>query len=51
VDGYAAKKYLKMSRDQEKGRRAKEEGTAIYQHLHKQILRPGVLGGLVGLGI
>lgn len=49
VEGYAAEKYRKTPRGQAEERRAKEEGTLLYKHLHEQILRPGVLGGLVGL--
>ncbi|KAF8070238.1 hypothetical protein FPV67DRAFT_1486715 [Lyophyllum atratum] len=49
VEGYAAEKYRKSPRGQAEARRAKEEGTLIYKHLREQILRPGVLGGLVGL--
>ncbi|KAF7327449.1 hypothetical protein MKEN_00323000 [Mycena kentingensis (nom. inval.)] len=30
-------------------RRAREEGALIYRHAKEQILRPGTLGGLVGL--
>jgi hypothetical protein len=50
VEGYAAEKYRKTPRGQAEEKRARKEGTLIYKHLHEQVLRPGVLGGLVGLG-
>ncbi|KAF5385794.1 hypothetical protein D9615_002454 [Tricholomella constricta] len=49
AEGYAAEKYRQTARGQAEERRSKEEGTLIYKHLREQILRPGVLGGIVGL--
>jgi len=49
AEGYAAEQYAQTPSGQEEKRRAKEEGAAIYRHTHEVILRPGVLGGLVGL--
>ncbi|GLB37165.1 hypothetical protein LshimejAT787_0402160 [Lyophyllum shimeji] len=49
LEGYAAEKYRKTPRGQAEARRAKEEGTLVYKHLREQVLRPGFLGGLVGL--
>ncbi|KAL0956053.1 hypothetical protein HGRIS_002223 [Hohenbuehelia grisea] len=49
TEGYAAEKYAETPRGQQEARRAKEEGAVIYKHLREVILRPGVLGGLVGL--
>ncbi|KAF7376047.1 Phospholipid-transporting ATPase [Mycena sanguinolenta] len=49
VEGYAADAYRKTAAGQEEERRAKEEGAAIYRYLREQILRPGTLGGLLGL--
>lgn len=49
VEGYGAEKYSQTARGQAEARRAKEEGSLIYRHLQEAILRPGVLGGLVGL--
>ncbi|KAJ6499414.1 hypothetical protein C8R45DRAFT_982310 [Mycena sanguinolenta] len=49
VEGYAAEAYRKTAAGQEEERRAKEEGAVIYRHLREQILRPGTLGGLLGL--
>lgn len=50
VEGYAAEKYRQTQQGQAEARRAKQEGTLIYKHLREGILRPGVLGGVVGLG-
>ncbi|KII92291.1 hypothetical protein PLICRDRAFT_467215 [Plicaturopsis crispa FD-325 SS-3] len=49
VEGYAAEKYAQTPRGHAEAQRAKKEGSLIYKHLHEQVLRPGVLGGLVGL--
>lgn len=51
AEGYVAEQYIKTPRGQAEQRRVKQEGTLIYKHLHEQIFRPGVLGGLVGLGM
>ncbi|KAJ7901717.1 hypothetical protein B0H14DRAFT_2668174 [Mycena olivaceomarginata] len=48
-EGYLAEAYSKTAAGQEEERRAKEEGAVIYRHLREQILRPGTLGGLLGL--
>lgn len=50
IEGFAAEKYRQTPRGKAEERRAKEEGALIFKHLHEQILRPGVLGGIVGLG-
>ncbi|KAF8973366.1 hypothetical protein BDZ97DRAFT_1780930 [Flammula alnicola] len=49
VEGFAAEKYQQTQRGHEGQRKAKKEGTLIFRHLHEQIMRPGVLGGMVGL--
>jgi len=49
VEGYLGEAYRKTAAGQEEERRAKEEGAVIYRHLREQILRPGTLGGLVGV--
>lgn len=49
AEGFAVEKYSKTPKGQEEARRAKEEGSLIYRHLREQILRPGVLGGLLGI--
>lgn len=49
AEGYAAEKYRETPAGREEERRAKEEGTALYRTCREHILRPGVLGGLVGV--
>lgn len=49
IEGFAAEKYCQASRGQGKGRRAKKEGALIFRYTHEQIMRPGVLGGVVGI--
>jgi hypothetical protein len=49
LEGYAAESYRKTPRGQEEERKAKEEGTLLYKHAREVVLRPGVLGGTVGL--
>jgi len=49
LEGYAAEKYRETPRGQAEERRAKQEGAIIYRHAREIVLRPGVLGGLVGL--
>ncbi|THH15476.1 hypothetical protein EW146_g5004 [Bondarzewia mesenterica] len=48
-EGYAAEKFRESPRGQEEERKARKEGSLIYRHAREQILRPGVLGGIVGL--
>jgi hypothetical protein len=49
TEGYAAKKYRQTPIGRQEERRAREEGTLIYKQLREHVLRPGVLGGLIGL--
>lgn len=49
TEGYAAEAYAQTPAGRDEARRAKEEGTLIYKHTREVVLRPGVLGGLVGL--
>jgi len=49
VEGFAAEKYAETDQGKAEARRAKKEGTLIYKHLRENILRPQVLGGLLGL--
>ncbi|KAF8210109.1 hypothetical protein K438DRAFT_1809022 [Mycena galopus ATCC 62051] len=49
VEGYTADAYRKTAAGQEEERRAREEGAVIYRHAREQILRPGTLGGLLGV--
>lgn len=50
AEGYAAKKYRQTPRGREEERRAKEEGALIYKKMREVVFRPGVFGGLIGLG-
>ena len=50
AEGYAAEKYRNTPVGKEEERRAKQEGAALYRVARENILRPGVLGGLLGLG-
>ena len=50
AEGYAAEWYRKTPRGQEEERKAKNEGALLFKHVHEVVLRPGVLGGLLGLG-
>ncbi|EIW62825.1 uncharacterized protein TRAVEDRAFT_26380 [Trametes versicolor FP-101664 SS1] len=48
-EGYAAEKYSETPRGQREAEKAKKEGAALYRVAREHILRPGVLGGLVGV--
>lgn len=50
AEGYVAESYRLTAAGQEEERRAREEGAAIYRKTKDVVLRPGVLGGLVGVG-
>ncbi|KAI5895139.1 uncharacterized protein SCHCODRAFT_02618691 [Schizophyllum commune H4-8] len=49
LEGYGAAWYANTPGGQAEAKKAKEEGTLVYRHAREQILRPGVLGGLLGL--
>ncbi|KAF9529335.1 hypothetical protein CPB83DRAFT_812776 [Crepidotus variabilis] len=49
AEGYAAEQYRQTPQGRDEEKRAKKEGALIYRHLHEQVMRPGVLGGLVGI--
>ena len=49
VEGYAAEKYLETPAGREEERKAREEGALLYRKAREIVLRPGVLGGMVGL--
>ena len=49
AEGYAAEKYRETPAGQEEERRAKAEGAALYRAVKEHLLRPGVLGGLIGV--
>ncbi|KAB5595448.1 hypothetical protein CTheo_1125 [Ceratobasidium theobromae] len=48
AEGALADAYIKTPAGQEEKERAKKEGAALYRHSREVVLRPGVLGGLVG---
>jgi hypothetical protein len=50
MESYAADTYLQTPEGQEAQRKAKKEGSLVYRQAREHILRPGVLGGLVGIG-
>lgn len=49
LEGYAAERYAQTPKGRTERARAKEEGGAILRHTKEVVLRPGVLGGLVGV--
>ncbi|KIK85027.1 hypothetical protein PAXRUDRAFT_152784 [Paxillus rubicundulus Ve08.2h10] len=49
AEAYAVEKYGATSCGQEEERQARDEGTLVHQRIREQILRPGVLGNIVGL--
>ncbi|CDO69192.1 hypothetical protein BN946_scf185042.g94 [Trametes cinnabarina] len=49
AEGYAAEKYRETPRGQREAEKAKKEGAALYRVAREHILRPGVLGGLLGV--
>lgn len=49
AEGALADAYAKTAAGQAEARRAREEGALLYRHAREVVLRPGVLGGLVGL--
>lgn len=48
-EGYYAEAYRKTDAGKREEARAKQEGAALYNHAKRVVLRPGVLGGLVGV--
>ncbi|PIL36066.1 hypothetical protein GSI_01726 [Ganoderma sinense ZZ0214-1] len=49
AEGYAAEKYRETPRGQREAEKVKREGAAIYRTAREHVLRPGVLGGLLGV--
>ncbi|QRV72440.1 hypothetical protein RhiJN_15357 [Ceratobasidium sp. AG-Ba] len=49
VEGALAEAYVKTDAGQKEKARAKKEGAALYRQTREVVLRPGVLGGLVGV--
>lgn len=50
LEGFAVEQYRKTPAGQAEEKKAKEKGTYLYQQLRQQVLRPGVFGGILGLG-
>ncbi|KAF8322191.1 hypothetical protein DL93DRAFT_2124049 [Clavulina sp. PMI_390] len=48
AEGWFAEAYRKTEAGQREEAKAREEGAAVYKHAKEVVLRPGVLGGLVG---
>lgn len=49
LEGLATEQYSKTDRGRREAERAKHEGTLLYRNTQELLLRPGVLGGLVGI--
>ncbi|EJD35575.1 hypothetical protein AURDEDRAFT_108923 [Auricularia subglabra TFB-10046 SS5] len=49
AEGWLAESYAQTEAGQREAQRAKEEGALIWKHTKEVVLRPGVLGGLVGV--
>lgn len=49
AEGFAAERYAQTPSGRAERKRAQDEGAALYRHSREIVLRPGVLGGLVGL--
>ncbi|KAG8688438.1 hypothetical protein FRC08_011439 [Ceratobasidium sp. 394] len=49
VEGALADAYLKTDAGKKEKARARKEGAAVYRQTREVVLRPGVLGGLVGV--
>ncbi|KAI0779675.1 hypothetical protein C8Q74DRAFT_1413839 [Fomes fomentarius] len=49
AEGFAAEKYYETPHGQREAQKAKREGAVIYRHARETLLRPGVLGGLLGV--
>lgn len=49
LEGYAAERYVQTPEGRAEREKAKKEGAAVMRHTKEIVLRPGVLGGLVGV--
>ncbi|KAI0054972.1 hypothetical protein BV25DRAFT_323424 [Artomyces pyxidatus] len=49
AEGYAADTYRRTPEGRTHERKVREEGSAVYRYAREHVLRPGVLGGLLGL--
>ena len=50
AEGALAESYLSTEEGQAELRRAEQEGSVLYRHTKEVVLRPGVLGGFIGVG-
>jgi hypothetical protein len=50
AEGVMAESYLQTPEGQREKQRAEDEGSALYRQTKEIVLRPGVFGGLLGLG-
>jgi hypothetical protein len=50
AEGYLAERYHRTPEGKEVEWRARQEGSYIYRQFKEHVLRPGYLGGLVGVG-
>jgi hypothetical protein len=50
AEGALANAYAKTEAGRKEASRAKLEGALLYRHAEEIVLRPGVLGGLLGAG-
>jgi len=50
AEAFGVEQYRQTPRGREEERRAREEGSLLYQHAREVILRPKVLGGLLAWG-
>lgn len=49
MEGVATESYRKTDAGRAEEGKARKEGAAVYKHAKEVVLRPGVLGGLVGV--
>lgn len=49
AEGFIAERYAQTPRGRDERARAEKEGAALYRQAREVVLRPGVLGGVVGL--
>lgn len=50
AEGILAESYLQTPEGRREKQRAQNEGSALYRQMREIVLRPGVFGGLMGLG-
>jgi len=50
VEGVASVRFCPTPQGREQQKKMKKQGATVMHHLHEQIMRPGILGGMIGLG-